>query len=72
MELYFISIKHLCLLCTLQSVKQPWCSLIMVGELVIVPSLYVCLLSKIVEDERLLVMGTKLDGLERFARDGES
>ena len=36
----------------------------MVGELVIVPSLYVCLLSKIVEDERLLVMGTKLDGLE--------
>lgn len=44
----------------------------MVGELVIVPSLYVCLLSKIVEDERLLVMGTKLDGLERFARDGES
>lgn len=38
----------------------------------IVPSLYVCLVSKIVEDERLLVMGTKLDGLERFARDGES
>lgn len=44
----------------------------MVGELVIAPSLFVCLLSKIMDDERLLVMGTKLDGSERFARDGES
>lgn len=52
--------------------EQLWCSLIMVGELVIAPSLFVCLLSKIVEDERLLVMGTKLDGLERFVRDRES